>query len=352
MGSGSWSSNVYSSSASTRAATGKSTFDYSDSIRAGKVAAAANELLDPTVKAGDKSPFAGQVMRECAISDEHPNPTAIAIVLDVTGSNISAAHKVHDKLPQLFGILQRKGFVEDPQVLIGATGDAHSDRVPLQMGQFESDNRIDAMVEAMYLEGNGGGQQRETYELAAYFLANHTHLETVAAQGRRGYAIFIGDELPYDMVKRDYGGSRNFYGQNHTLESLIGDTGLEADVPTKEVFEKLQEQYEVFFLFQRQGSYSAEDILPVWRELLGENALVLEDPSTVCEFIAGLLAMREGGLDLDEVAEELKDAGFDPAAIQSASKTLATVGGGSGGTVAKTEGSLDVDDSDGGTDRL
>jgi hypothetical protein len=45
----------------------------------------------------------------------------------------------------------------------------------------------------------------------------------------------------------------------------------------------------------------------------------------------------------------LADAGFDPAAIKSTSKTLAHVGG-SGG-VAKTEGSLDVDDSE-GTERL
>ena len=40
-----------------------------------------NELLDPSVKAGPTSPFAGKVMREVTISDEHPNPTPIAIVL-------------------------------------------------------------------------------------------------------------------------------------------------------------------------------------------------------------------------------------------------------------------------------
>lgn len=347
MGSGTWDSTSYTTRMSNYAATGHSTFDYSDQIRAGKIETKVNDLLDPLVKAGDASPFAGKVMREVTISDEHPNPTPIAIVLDVTGSNIHAATTVHSKLPQLFGLLQRKGFVEDPQILIAATGDAHSDDIPLQVGQFESDNRIDDMIEAMYLEGNGGGQRSETYEVAAYYLARHTHLESWHKQGRKGYAIFIGDENFYDTVKRDYSG---WYGVKHTLESLTGDT-LEADVPSSQVWEELKEQYEPFFLFQRQGAYRSEDILPQWREVMGENALVLDDPNTVCEFIAGMLAMREGGLDLDEIEDELTDAGFDVNAVKSASKSLALVGAGVGGAVAKTEGSLGIDDST-GTDRL
>lgn len=348
MGGGTWNNTTYTSNVRAARASGRSTFHYSDSIRSGTKAAKPHDLLDPLIKAGPASPFAGKVMREVTISDEHPTPTPIAVMLDVTGSNYAAAQAVHAKLPQLFGLLQRKGYVEDPQVLIGAIGDANSDRVPLQVGQFESDNRIDQMLEAMYLEGNGGGQACETYELGAYFLARHTYLESWHKQGRKGYAIFIGDELPYDMVKRDYGG---LYGpQRHTLESLTGDT-LEADVSTKQIFKELQEQYEVFFLFQEQGAYSEATVLPAWRKLLGENALTLRDPNTVCEFIAGLLAIREGGLDLDEVQVDMADAGIDAKAIKAVGKTLALVGGGSGSAVARTDGALDIGDGD-GADRL
>ncbi|MGV9001632.1 MAG: hypothetical protein ACOH18_01610 [Candidatus Saccharimonadaceae bacterium] len=351
MGGGSWTDTTYTANARAAAAAGRSTFDYDTKIKSGAVAAAANSLLDPLVKAGITSPFAGQVMREVTISDEHPNPTAIAIMLDVTGSNIHAARQVHAKLPQLFGLLQRKGYAEDPQILIGAIGDAYSDNVPLQVGQFESDNRIDAMVEAMYLEGNGGGQNHETYELGAYFLARHTYLEPWHKQGRKGYAIFIGDELPYDTLRRQFNDGYGGY-RSHTLESLTGDT-LESDIPTKQIFEELKEQYEVFFLFQKQGSYSESQILPAWRELLGERALVLEDPSAVCEFIAGLLGMLEGGFDLDEIEDDLKAIGANPSAIRAAGKALATVGGGGGGIVAKTDGSLPTDDAtSGGTSRL
>jgi len=333
MGGGSWDPFVYSTNAAQARAAGRSAFDYNAQINSGRVAAAANYLLDPLAKAGPTSPFAGRVMREVTVSTEHPNPTPIAVMLDVTGSNYEAAKAVHAKLPQLFGLLQRRRYVNDPQILIGAIGDAHSDVVPLQVGQFESDNRIDAQVEAMYLEGNGGGQARETYELGAYFLARHTYLEPYHKQGRKGYAIFIGDEMPYEAVRREY--SQGW--RDHTLRSLTGDM-LEKDVPTPQVFDELREQYEVFFLFQKQGSYSEASVMPAWRALLGENAVVLDDPNTVCEFIAGLLAMREGGLGLDEVAEDLAEVGFDPAAVRAVSKTLAVVharGSGGGGQAGR-----------------
>ncbi len=321
MGGGSWNVNTHRRTLAANQAAGRSTFDYTDQVRAG-TATEVNKLVDPKQVAGPASPFAGKVMREVCITDEHPNPTAIAVILDVTGSNIEAAKVTHSKLPQLHGLLQRKGYAEDPQILFGAIGDAFTDDFPLQMGQFESDNAMDDQLAAMILEGNGGGQVHETYELAAYFLARHTELEPFTKQGKKGYAIFIGDEMPYPTIKRKY----NEYGKVHTLQSLTGDT-LEADIPTKDIFDELQERYEVYFLFQAQGHYPADRVLPAWRELLGERALVLEDPGAVCEFIAGLLGMNEAGLTTDEVVEDLTQIGADAGATQAAGKALATLSG-------------------------
>lgn len=341
MGGGNWNVGTYVAHVTATQAAGKSTFDYTDQIRAGRAATKVHTLLDPMRVCGPTSPFAGKVMREVVLSDEHPNPTPIAVVLDVTGSNIDAAGIVHSKLPQLLGFLQRKGYVEDPQLNFCATGDANKwDRVPLQMGSFESDNRIDAQLEAMYLEGGGGGGGNETYELAAYFLARHTHLEPFEKQGRKGYVFFIGDEKPYDVVSKK------------SVRDLIGDQ-LEADISTADIFAELQEKFEVFFLFQAQGSYTAETVLPTWRKFLGERALVLDDPAAVCEFIAGVLGMLEGGLDLDEAEADLLAIGADPAAVRVAGKALATVGAGAGGgSVAKTSGTLPDVGGGSGTIRL
>lgn len=337
MGNGNWNVGTYTTNVTAARKAGKSTFDYSDRIRSGHARAAVHELLDPSAVAGKKSPFAGRVMREVVISREHPNPTPLAVVLDVTGSNIDAARVVHSKLPQLLGVLQRKGYVEDPQINFCAIGDAYSDRVPLQVGQFESDNRIDKQLEAMHLEAGGGAQTHETYELAAYFLARHTYLEPLEKQGRKGYAFFIGDEMPYDMVQKKH------------VKSLIGDN-LQADISTKQIFAELQQKFEVFFLFQAQGTYPESRILPAWRKLLGERALVLEDPSAVCEFIAGVLGMLEAGLDASEAQKDLLAIGADPKAVRAAGKALAAVRGNAG--IAKTQGTLPGRGGNKGTTRL
>ncbi len=350
MGGGNWTVGTYQSNTQQRAAAGKSTFDYSDQVTTGQTAAVAHELLDPTTVAGPDSPFAGKVMREVAISDEHPNPTAIAVVLDVTASNMTAALASHAKLPQLLGVLQRKGYVDDPQINFCAIGDAYCDRVPLQVGQFESDNRIDAQLEGIVLEGGGGGQMHETYELAAYYLARHTHQEPLELYGQKGYVFFIGDEMPYPVLKRNFKDGYSAYHAAHSIESFTGDQ-LERDIPTSQIFAELQEKYEVFFLFQRQGQYNADEILPEWRKYLGERALILDDPNAVCEVIAGILAMVGGGLDVDEAIEDLRSIGTDAASLRVAGKALATV---KGGSVVKATGSLpDVTDGNaGGTTRL
>ena len=69
--------------------------------------------------------------------------------------------------------------------MFGAIGDATCDRAPLQVGQFESDNRMDDDLGRILLEGGGGGQKTESYELAMYFMARHTadRLSTTSAAG-------------------------------------------------------------------------------------------------------------------------------------------------------------------------
>lgn len=327
MGGGSWTTDVYEQQQAANRAAGRSTFDYTDQIRTGRQSAQVHDLVDPKW-ANQNGPHVGRNIREAMTSEDHPNPTAIAVVLDVTGSNYAAAVAAHNKLPQLHGLLQRKGYVEDPQILFGAVGDAHTDSVPLQMGQFESDNRMDEQLAAIYLEGNGGGQVHETYELAAYFLAYHTYLETFERSSKKGYVFFIGDEKPYDAVKRTY-----FGYAGHTLESLVGDQ-LESDISTEQVFAELEKRFNVFFLFQEQGSYQAEEVLPVWRKLIGERALRLDDPSAVCEVIGATLGMFEGGVDLDDALGDLRQTGSDLTAVQAAGKALSTV---QTGTVAAAD---------------
>src|SRR5258705_4384204 len=186
MGSGIWSPDVYDAADRYRRATGASAFAYSDSG-----ASTVHKALDPK----------GVAMRESRDSDEHPDSVAIAVLFDVTGSMGSVPRVLQQKLPQLLGLLLRKGYVKDPQILFGAIGDATCDRVPLQVGQFESDNRLDDDLGRFVLEGGGGGQMTESYELAMYFMARHTSLDCYEKRGKRGYLFIIGDEQAYKKVK-------------------------------------------------------------------------------------------------------------------------------------------------------
>jgi hypothetical protein len=247
-----------------------------------------NELLDPKKLNQD-----GRNIRECCVTEEHPNALPIAVLFDVTGSMGSVPGILQQQLPKLHDLLQRDGVVQDPQILFGAVGDAYSDRFPLQVGQFESDNRMDLTLEAIILEGGGGGGNHESYELAAYYLARHAELD-VNQGGRKGYLFIIGDERVYKQVSRSQ------------VREYIGDQ-LQADIDTKEILQELREKFEVFFLFvDIGGCYGPGDSLfhgggrryddraCYWRDLLGQNAIELGDPKKVCDKIAETLTSMEG----------------------------------------------------------
>lgn len=351
MGGGNWDVGTYTRTNAANAAAGKSTFDYDSQVRAGK-AAGVNPLLDPTAVAGATSPYAGTVMREVCVTDEHPDPTAILIWLDVTGSNFTAAQVVHGKLPKLQAYLKEGNFCRDPQINVSAVGDANSDNYPLQFGQFESDNRLDEQIAALILEGNGGGQMRETYELGAYMGARHVHLESYELYGKKGFVFFIGDELPYLTIQNEFARG-GWYGPAHTMASLTGDT-LDEPLDTAAVFAELMEKNHVFFLFQKQGSYRASEIVPTWKKLIGnENVVELDDPATVVEVIAALIARFEAGLDTTAITSAMLRAGGTAKDVELASKAVAKLAadGGRGGTMARVSGTITASGSK-GADRL
>lgn len=326
MGGGSYSSVTYSSHVADKAATGIPIFDHDHTVRTTgdwKV----HELLDPKSvnKAGD---HAGRNIRESLDSDEHPDSVAIAVIFDVTGSMGGIPRVLQTKLPALFGMLQRRGLIEHPQVLFGAIGDATCDRIPLQIGQFESDNRVDESLEKIVLEGGGGGQKTESYELAMYFVARHTHIDCFEKRGKRGYLFLMGDEMPYSRVDR------------RQVESLIGDT-IEAGLTTEALMRELQEKWEVFY-FQPADSPSYPDdneVLGMWRKLLNQNAIRIDHSDAVCESIATAIAVCEG-MDLEEASRDLVAVGASSGAAGAASSALAPLAASRGGAVAVAEGDL------------
>ena len=278
MGGGQWSVDNYSDAARRRVEdyqAGKrataSAFNYSDSG-----ASSTHADLDPK-----------GIVRECRNSPEHPRSLPVAIMFDVTGSMTFVPRLMQEKLPELFSLLVRQGVV-DPQVLFGAIGDATSDRAPLQVGQFESDNRMDEQLGNIYLEGNGGGQKRESYEMALYWLARKTALDS-ADEGRKGYAFLIGDEMPYMSVL-----PRARYGAKAGVAEVIGDA-LSEPIAIEAIIAEVQAKFNLYFIAPKVGTYHAGDpeVLEVWRKLLGESFFEVENMENICSEISDKIRLGE-----------------------------------------------------------
>lgn len=347
MGGGSWNVNDYTNRTSSKLSSHGTSFAYDKDAKAsGRLIVHAS--LDPKWVAGPASPLADMKVREARDSDDHPESLPVAVLFDVTGSMGRLPMILQSKLPKLHGLLLAKGYVEHPQILFGAIGDATIDKVPLQIGQFESDNRSDENLENFILEGGGGGQTHESYQLGAYFMARHTVTDAWEKRGKRGYLFFIGDERSYKTIDR------------HEVERLIGEP-LQENLSTEQIFEELKERWDVYFLYAEEGSYSAKEIIDPdesykgdlgigWRKLLGQNALILESADAVCETIALTIGLGEGSIDLDEGLAHLREEGTETKAIEATGKALAAVGAGTS-SLGDASGDLDVDDQD-GADRL
>jgi hypothetical protein len=292
MGHGAYSGEVHRSTTMARLASGDD-FNYSKrTYEKPRSEWKVNELLDPK-RENQNGDHAGTIIRESLDFEEHPNTTPIVVVFDVTGSMRTVPRVIIQQLPKLIQTLLDAG-VPDPQVLIGAIGDAYSDTLPIQVGQFESDNRIDEQIDKIVLEGGGGGSGEESYDLMAYFLANYTHLDSFELRGKKGFCFFIGDERVYRKV------------DGRQVKQHIGvDLPAEREgvIDTKDVFDDLQEKFQTYFLMSEHGGYTKNHAVPGgqrhygWSELVGEeNILVMPDATHLTDRIAEIVKVREGEL--------------------------------------------------------
>ena len=272
MGSGRWTPDAYYDAAAARAAVGADTFDYSRAaIASGQLRP--HQTLDPR----------GMGVRESRDGADHPATTPILISLDVTGSMGSVVRGIHANLPQLHELLLGHGSVTDPQVCFAAVGDATCDKVPFQIGQFESDNRMDQDLERIIIEGGGGGQKTESYELMLYAAARHTASDAWDKRGKKGYLFIIGDEMAYRAVNA------------WQVRQLFGEA-MDGDVPLGQIAAEAQRRWHVYFVVPGGASYGRDPtIAAFWTELLGrDHVIALQDPDQTSECIALTIAANEG----------------------------------------------------------
>jgi len=305
MGYSSYSDDFYRDRVDHRAKTGTPTFIHDAAVRSGKSKAGVHDSLNIHGK-----------IREARDSKEHPNSTPIAVIFDETGSMAEVPRVMQDKLPQLMGLLQRKSYIEDPQVLFGAIGDYNNgETAPLQIGQFESGIEMDDNITHIYLEAQGGGSYEESYQNALYFFAHRTKCDAFEKRSKKGYLFLIGDEMAY---------SRSTKAE---LEALIGD-GAQHDASLEEIVAAVKEKWNVFFIIPKGTSHFGDPVLDnFWKKHLGQNVIKLEDPAAICETIGLTVGLFEGTVspDAKDMSKDLKDIGASADIIHVATASVGEI---------------------------
>ena len=238
----------------------------------------------------------GVRVRESRDSADHPSSLGIVFALDVTGSMGDIPKLLATRQLPTFMKLLSDCKVPDPQLLFMAVGDATSDNAPLQVGQFESTAKLmDQWLTWSYLEGGGGGSGHESYELALYFLAQHTEMDCWVKRQKRGYLFMTGDEEPYPSLSK------------HIADGVVGDR-LDDDLTVEEIVAELQKTFVPFFVIPDLERRSRCE--RIWRDLLGDHVLCMEEPADICFVAAGAVLLCEGLVpDIRALAGVLAGAG-------------------------------------------
>ncbi len=230
-------------------------------------------------------------IRESRDSEFNPESTPIIVGVDVTGSMGTLAEMLVKRgLKPLFEeILDRKP-VTDPHVMAMAIGDAWCDRAPLQVTQFEADIRVAEQIQDIWIEGGGGGNAYESYNLPWYFAAMKTATDAMQKRGKKGYLFTVGDEPCPPVLKAAH------------VKQVIGES-IQGDLSSADVLAMAERSYDVFHVIVEEGSFfrhSPDQVLKSW-DLLGQRVLRLSDHEKLAETIVSAIEITEGR-DADVVA--------------------------------------------------
>lgn len=225
------------------------------------------------------------------ISTTAKNP--IVVALDNTGSMGDSVFVVWDKMPLFYGQLMLQKYVEEPDISFAAIGDFRkNDQAPLQVCNFAKGDGLDDNIESLWIEHGGGGNERESYDLAYYYYLTRCTLQSP----QRSFFFSIGDEAPYPRMEKE------------DILSVLKEEKTEP--PTfPSLAESLSSKFdEVFHILIPYGGHQFRDkITQSWKGALpSERVLMLSDPKGVIDLILGAIALTNGTRTLPEYLDDLK----------------------------------------------
>lgn len=225
-------------------------------------------------------------LRESRDSAANPNSTALIVGLDVTGSMTRVLDAMaRTGLGTLVEQIYERRPISDPHLMLMGIGDFEFDSAPLQVTQFEAENKpLIEQLEKIYLERGGGGNHYESYAAAWLFAATRTSIDCFEKRGKRGFLFTIGDEEPTPQL----------FGR-HIRQFLGGEDAKDLD--GRHLLEMAQANYNVFHIMVEEGDYyrsQPDRTRRAWIDLLGQGALPLADHARLPEVVVSAIQVAEG----------------------------------------------------------
>ena len=141
---------------------------------------------------------------------------------------------------------------------------------------------LDKWLTKVYLEGGGGGNAGESYNLAHLIAARHTTIDCWEKRRQKGFLITIGDEpclqdIPADVITR------------------LTTTDQASTISTKDIIAEAQKMYHVFHIhIEHNSTATLEQRKGNWKELLGQNFIVIKDYKKLSKTIAQIVIDKIG----------------------------------------------------------
>lgn len=242
------------------------------------------------------------------------SPTPLTLWVDVTGSMGNWPATIFSKLPYLDHEIKTEYLGADAEVCFGAVGDATTDKYPLQVQPFTIGTDMTKKLEKLVIEGAGGAQNHESYELAALYTLHNIHCPNAVG---RPIVIMIGDEQAYDRVTVAE-------AKTHAKVKLT------CQVTTKDIFKSLMESHSFYFIL-KQRQLGAQSELNrqnerFWVDLVGKDHIAyLDDADRVVDVIFGILAHEAGMVDYFRGEIQDRQTKAQVKTVYKALKTIHTI---------------------------
>ena len=236
-------------------------------------------------------------VRESRDNDEHPASLAISVLFDVTGSMGGVPRVLQTKLPDLLRPAAAQGLRRAPADPLRRRRRRHLRPGPAAARPVRV-RQPDGRAARQHPARRRGRRPDDRVLRTRALRHGPAHRPRLPREARP-------PRLPLPHRRRD------------ALRQGQGPRGPRRprrpprrDIPLPAILAELRRKFHVFYILPAGASHAGNpEVLALWRRLLGQNVIELDDLDAVCETIALTVGLGEEAIDLAEGLADLEEIG-------------------------------------------